>query len=137
MDKWRIYEELISDIPETLTVDECMIGINWTFVRSGNHAGIAMTFRSSCISGIENGTYIGKSLKETAAGAKSWNMLQASVGMAAINAYCNTPEKMAGIDAGEQKAGTGESIFGVPVEDMTGKNVTVIGPVGLSTWLMF
>ena len=127
MSKWQIYDELISSIPEDLTVDECIIGINWTFVRSGSQAGIAMTFRSSCVSGMENGTYVGKRLKAVAEGAKSWNMLQASVGMGAINAFYNTPEKMAQIDVEKAETGTGESIFSVPLEDMTGKNVTVVG----------
>lgn len=127
MSKWKLYDELIREIPEELPVDECIIGINWTFVRSGEHEGIAMTFRNSCISGLETGPYIGKPLREVASGAKSWNMLQASVGMAAINAFYNTPDKLSKIDQGEQETGTGESIFSVPVEDMTGKNVTVIG----------
>ncbi len=127
MDKWQIYDELIEGIPAGLTIDECIIGINWSFVRAGAHAGIAMTFRSSCISGLTDGMYTGKSLKDVAAGAKSWNMLQASVGMAAINAFYNTPEKLAETDAGEQETGTGESIFSVPLESVVGKKVTVVG----------
>ena len=127
MSKWQIYNELIGRIPEDLTVDECIIGINWTFVRSGAHAGIAMTFRNNCPSGLENGPYVGQSLRTVAEGAKSWNMLQASVGMAAVNAFYNTPEKLKDIDVSEQHAGTGESIFSVPIEAMAGKNVAVIG----------
>ncbi len=128
MNKWKIYDELIGGIPEGLTVDECIIGINWTFIRAGEHAGIAMTFRSSCVSGMAEGTYVGKSLKEVAEGAKSWNMLRASVGMAAINAFYNTAENMAAVgDAKSRNTGAGESVFSEPLESLVGKAVAVIG----------
>ena len=80
---------LIAGIPEHLTVDECIIGLHCTFIRSGDRAGIAMTYRGSSVSGLTNGTVIGKPLKEIASGMKSWDMLQASMGVAACNAWYN------------------------------------------------
>ena len=96
---WDLYDALIDGVPSDLTVDECIIGLHWTFVRSGNYAGIAMTFQGSSISGLANGFHIGKPLRDVAAGVKSWNMLQASVGMAACE----------------------------PLESFSGKKVAVVG----------
>ena len=65
---WDLYDALIDGVPSDLTVDECIIGLHWTFVRSGNYAGIAMTFQGSSISGLANGFHIGKPLRDVAAG---------------------------------------------------------------------
>ena len=131
MNNWELYDALIDGIPADRVVDECIIGLHWTFVRSGDMAGIAMTFQGSSLSGLKNGPFIGRSLQEVAAGLKSWDMLQASVGMAACNAWYNSRDKIAvfGIDQDGKntQAGAGESIFNQPLEAIQGKKVAVIG----------
>ncbi len=126
---WDLYDTLISGIPNDLTVDECIIGLHWTLIRAGNRAGIAMTFRGSSISGLANGPVNGKTLKEVASGVKSWDMLQASMGMAACNAWYNNREKLSllGMNLSGNQAGSGDSIFNEPVDSLVGKNVAVIG----------
>ena len=127
---WDLYDALIEKIPAEPVVEECIIGLHWTFVRAGGYAGIAMTFRGSSITGLSDGPYIGKSLRDVASGAKSWDMLQASVGMAACNAWFNSVDKMTELGlaqtADDQKAG-GQSIFDEPLETLLGKKVAVIG----------
>ena len=129
VDNWKIYNELIDGIPSNIEIDECIIGLHWTYVRANDCVGIAMTYQGSSSSGLKNGSVIGKSLKEIANGAKSWDMLQASVGMAACNAYYNTPAKMIELGVGQEKeqAGTGESIFDDPMDSIIGKKVAVVG----------
>ena len=126
---WDLYDALIDGVPSDLTVDECIIGLHWTFVRSGNYAGIAMTFQGNSISGLANGFHVGKPLRDVAAGVKSWDMLQASVGMAACNAWYNSPDKMLslGLASPEPQAGIGNSIFNEPLESFSGKKVAVVG----------
>lgn len=127
---WELYDSLIEEIPSDLVIDDCLIGLHWTYVRAGEYAGIAMTYQGSSISGLANGPVIGKSLRDAASGIKSWDMLQASMGMAACNAWFNTPDKMAvfGIDRGDDRdAGPGKSIFDEPMESLLGKKVAVIG----------
>ena len=127
---WELYDSLIEEIPSDPVIDDCLIGLHWTYVRAGEYAGIAMTYQGSSISGLANGPVIGKSLRDAASGIKSWDMLQASVGMAACNAWFNTPDKMAalGIDCGDDhSAGPGKSIFDEPMESLLGKKVAVIG----------
>ena len=128
---WELYDTLIESIPSEPVVEDCVIGLNWTFVRAGRYAGIAMTFQGSSPSGLADGPYIGRTLRDVAAGLKSWDMLRASVGMAAVNAWFNAPEKMAALGLAQteeaQKAGAGESIFNEPLERLLGKKVAVIG----------
>ena len=130
-DPWELYDSLIEEIPAGLTVEECIIGLHWTFVRAGDRAGVAATFQGGSASGLAQGLHRGKSLRDVAAQVKSWDMLQASVGMAAVNAWFNSPEKMEalGIDsaAGKEKTGTGDSVFDEPMDALTGKKVAVIG----------
>jgi hypothetical protein len=71
MNRWELYDTLIDEIPTDRTVDKCVIGLNWTFVRSGDLAGIAMTYRGSSTSGLKNGSVLGRSLQDVAAGMKS------------------------------------------------------------------
>ena len=131
MKNWELYDILLDGIPSDLFVDECIIGLNWTFVRAGDYAGIAMTFQGSSVSGLTNGSCIGRSLRDVAAGIKSWDMLQSSVGMAACNAWYNARDKMAALGLDQEgkaeQAGAGQSIFNQPLESIVGKKVTVIG----------
>ena len=126
---WKLYDALIESIPPEPVVEDCVIGLNWTYVRAGDYAGVAVTVQGSSGSGLADGPYIGKSLRDVAAGVKSWDMLRASVGMAAVNAWFNTPEKMAALGlartAGE--AGAGGSVFDEPLESLCGKKVAVVG----------
>lgn len=128
---WEIYDSLINEIPGDLIIEECIIGLHWTFVRAGRYCGIAATFQGSSISGLSDGPIIGKSLRDAAAGVKSWDMLKASMGMAACNAWFNAADKMTalgiGQENGEKSAGTGQSIFDEPMESLIGKKVAVIG----------
>lgn len=126
---WELYDALIESIPGEPVVEDCIIGLNWTYVCAGDYAGIAMTFQGSSASGLSDGPYIGRPLREVAAGIKSWEMLRASVGMAAVNAWFNSPEKMAALGFAQtaEDVGAGESIFNEPLESLLGKKVAVIG----------
>ena len=119
---WDLYNALIDGIPSGLTVDECIIGLNWTFVRSGDLAGIAMTYQGSSATGLANGSYIGRSLRDVASGMKSWDMLQASLGMAACNAWYNSPRNLNSFWLGQDipQDGIGESIFNELLESFDG-----------------
>ena len=130
-DKWKMYDELISGIPEGIKIREVVIGIHWTTVLTDELCGMAGTVTAGFRTGIENGLYTGMDLKEAAQRAKSWNFLEASVGMAAINTWYNSLDKMKELglysDDGSNFAGQGDSVFSHPEETMKGKKVTVVG----------
>lgn len=126
---WQIYDELIDSIPENLTVVECMLGASWTLVKSEQGLGIAKT-----VNGGKNGTgfcdITGIQLKKLAQYSKSWNMHEASLGMAAINAAYNTPLKVrdiTGEPVSKSDSHQKNNAFKILENDVAGKKVAVIG----------
>lgn len=126
---WQIYDDLINEIPEDLTVLECMLGASWTLVRSEQGLGIAKTIKGGK-QGTKLNNIAGMQLKKLAEYSKSWNMLEASLGMAAINAAFNNPLQVKDI-TGEPvvKSGNPEkyNAFKILEPNLQGKKVAVIG----------
>jgi uncharacterized protein (DUF4213/DUF364 family) len=126
---WEIYDALIDGIAPELRVDDAFVGEYWTMVRSGNGVGLAMTLHGSTRPPVLGQTAdgpacIGLSLRELAAAAKSWNFTEASLGMAAINAYWNSPERplvARALEHGDTEA------FSAWKSRVAGKKVAVIG----------
>lgn len=128
-DVWEIYDDLIDAIPEDLTVLECMLGVSWTLVRSERGLGIAKTLKGGK-KGAALTNVTGRPLKKLAHYAKSWNMLEASMGQAAINAAFNTPSEVMAI-TGQPMTNSDDpqklNIFKQLTPEITGKKVAVIG----------
>lgn len=90
---WEIYDDLINEIPENFIVDELICGNGMSYVRSGKGSGIAgFHLINETRMPIFTKNFIGAPLKEIAACVKSWNMAEASIGVAAMNAYYNNAE---------------------------------------------
>lgn len=127
---WAIYDDLINAIPEDLTVLDCMLGLHWTLVKSEAGTGAAMTVNGGQISSGEHKDFIGMPLKELAAAIKSWTMLEASLGLAAINSAFNTPKQVSALtgqvfdESAESEAANAFTRF---LPDIKGKKVAVIG----------
>ncbi|MDD3965744.1 MAG: DUF364 domain-containing protein [Candidatus Neomarinimicrobiota bacterium] len=99
----QILVQLISDIPE-LAVDEVIIGVHSVLVKSGALAGIASTIKyCGPHTQLRNAGELEKhTLRKLASYALSDNLLEASVGMAAINcALSANAEKYREINAKE------------------------------------
>jgi len=89
---WEIYDALLEGIPEDLFVDELITGNGISYIRSGNGAGIAVFRDYETRAPLFSKNLLGAPLREVAGCVKSWNYVEASVGLAAINAYYNNPE---------------------------------------------
>ncbi|AFA48250.1 Rossmann-like domain-containing protein [Acetobacterium woodii] len=89
---WEIYDALINGIPENLKVDELVCGKKRTYLRSGNGAGIAASRPYETRMPLLIKDMIGLPLREVAGCIKSWNFVEAAVGVAAVNAYYNNPQ---------------------------------------------
>lgn len=126
---WKIYDDLIDAIPENLTVLGCMLGVSWALVRSERGLGIAKTIKGGK-KGTELSNVTGMPLKKLACYAKSWNMLEASLGQAAINAAYNVPAEITDI-TGKPVINSfnseEENAFKVLEPEIIGKKVAVIG----------
>lgn len=88
----KLYDELIGGIPEKLTVKRFVAGSFWTVVESEVGAGVAGTVKIISRPPLARYAIEGAPLKEVAALALSWNLVEAGIGVAALNAYYNAPE---------------------------------------------
>ena len=98
-DFFELYDSLIDGIHTDAIIAETLSGQCWTAVETADAFGMAMTTPVDTAPKMITEGYTGMSLKELAATAKSWNLTEAGFGMAAINAYYNTPERLDALDA--------------------------------------
>jgi uncharacterized protein (DUF4213/DUF364 family) len=128
---WALYDALIDPIPPGLKADEAIAGEGWVYVRSADRVGLAMNLAR--IHAVDTRPRMlpedcqglrGMPLKEIAAAAKSWNFAEASLGVAALNAFWNSPEHGA---VARSLEGDGSEAFEAYAERVRGKKVAVIG----------
>ncbi len=94
LDLNALYDELIEGIPEDLPVDDVYCSHFMAVVVSGEGMGLGEFpdyFDTRPM--IESGDKSKLTLKQLAKGIKSWNLTEAALGQAAINAYYNSVEQ--------------------------------------------
>jgi uncharacterized protein len=84
-----IYRELVSGIPLGQPVTACVAGLVWTLVKAGGNAGLALTLRDGVFDSTLPGRVSGVEARWLAERITSWNMFDASLAMAVINAWYN------------------------------------------------
>ena len=89
---WELYDKLIAGVPEELHVKRAVAGSFWTAVESEQGVGVSGTAKSMTRPPLARFTLEGAPLRQVAALSKSWNFVEASIGVAALNAYYNSPE---------------------------------------------
>jgi uncharacterized protein len=124
--KWALYDDLLSQIPDNMTVKDVLIGIHWTMVRSAG-IGLSMTQPNGPRSIPDAGEFIGCKLKKIASLVKSWHPHEAALGLAAINSYINAPETIAKNWKTDPATQPNESVFLYMKPQLSGKKVTVVG----------
>ena len=98
---FELYDTLLNGIDTDAVVNSTLMGQCWTAVETSAHFGMAMTTPVDTAPRMLGRNYCGMPLKELAAAAKSWNLAEAGFGMAAINAFYNTPAKLEQLGAYE------------------------------------
>lgn len=126
---WAMYDRLITGIPAEVVVEDYCTGCAWTLVRAAGAIGVALTVRQRAGHADDSRPILGRPLREVAELIKSWNFIEASIGMAAINAWYNSPQRTASLGLLSDTPDDGERseafhIFGPVLE---GKKVAVIG----------
>lgn len=128
---WELYDALIDGIPENFTVDELICGKKRSYIRSGNGVGIASSRPYETRMPMLTKDMIGLPLREVAACVKSWNFVEAAVGIAAINAYYNNPQvaRENGVEFSDKKRVEDRTFdpFIMSQNEVKGKKVAVIG----------
>ena len=101
-DFFTLYDLLIDGIHTDAVIRSTLMGECWTAVETAGHFGMAMTTPvDTAPRMLDSRDYCGISLKELATAAKSWNLSEAGFGMAAVNAFYNTPAKLEQLGAYE------------------------------------
>jgi uncharacterized protein (DUF4213/DUF364 family) len=131
---WELYDRLISEIPEDITVEDYNAGSGWTMMSAGGNTGVAFTVKQITRPCTRTDALYGIPLREAAKLVKSWNFLEASLGQAAINSWYNSLEKASALPHfriaenhevdGQQKQKDG---FDEAATELAGKKVAVIG----------
>ena len=121
---WELYDSLIEEIPAERKVTGVFVGNCWTVVSSDDGTmGAAMTTHLSTMP-QQYAEYKGLPLRTLAACVKSWNLIEAGIGMAAINAWYNSASRMESLQAAQGDARY--CTFDIPVE---GKRVVKVGHI--------
>ena len=123
---FELYDLLIDGIDTDAVVTNTLMGDCWTAVETENHFGMAMTTPVDTAPRMLGSDYTGMPLSKLAQAGKSWNLTEAGFGMAAINAFYNTPGKL-------EQLGAYEPFDNYCTDglDLRGKRIGVIGHLNM------
>lgn len=123
---FELYDILIHGVDTNAVVTDTLMGQCWTAVETDGHFGMAMTTPVDTAPRMLGSGYMGMPLKELASAAKSWNLTESSFGMAAINAFYNTPARL-------EQLGAYEPFDNYCTDglDLRGKKIGIIGHLNM------
>lgn len=90
---WKLYDAMINGIPEGIEVTSVFSGSSFSCVCTAENMGICETL----VGGQGQSRYVfsgSESLRQLAGLVKSWNYVEASIGLAAINCWYNSQERL-------------------------------------------
>lgn len=125
-DFFALYDALIRGIDTDDRISNTYMGECWTAVETADRFGMAMTTPVDTAPRMLYANYSGISLRDLAAASKSWNLTEAGFGMAAINAYYNTPERLDALGAYEPFEN-----YCTDGLDLRGKRIGVVGHLNM------
>lgn len=123
-DRWQLYKDLIGGMPNDIGVKRLVVGAQWAYVEAESGIGVSMLVRGGAGGPRLSHAASEMSLRDLAALSVSWSFVEATVGVAALNAwYAAEPQaRAAGMVVDE-----GKTAFAVYRDLMAGKRVTVVG----------
>ena len=125
-DFFALYDALLAGIDSAAPVLSTAMGEQWCLAAAEEGLGLAMHTSGASIPPLYPAGLAALPLFRAAQAVKSWNLEEASFGLAAVNAFYNTPARLAGLpDYGHYADGL----------DFTGMTVGLVGhmhgPAGL------
>jgi len=121
---WELYDSLIEEIPSHIKVESAFVGNYWTIVTADNgNMGVAMTTNLTTIA-PQSHSYVGRSLRDVGSLVHSWNLVEAGIGMAAINAWYNSGSRLDALAALQDN--DRYCTFDIPVES---KKIVKVGHI--------
>lgn len=94
---WKLYNHLIRQIPDEVLVKDYCLGLHWSYVEADSGTGVAYTTRNGGKRHYK-GDLRGLQLKSVAELSKSWCFEEASIGVAALNAWYAQREQLEGFN---------------------------------------
>lgn len=94
----ELYNNLLSHIPDSIIVDDYLVGARWTYVQCAGHIGLAKTINEARFP-MEIVPQIGMPLSQLCRAVLSWNYLSAGLGLAAINTAFNNEDYIKSLDS--------------------------------------
>lgn len=129
-DFFAIYNALLEGVDSPTPVLTTAMGEQWCLAGTETGLGIAMHTPGASIPPLHPAGLAGLPLSEAAQAVRSWNLEEASFGLAAVNAFYNTPARLAALGAGLPESGHYADRL-----DFTGLTVGIVGhmhgPAGL------
>lgn len=84
---WTLYDQLIEGIPEEVCVKDYCLGVYWSYVEAESGMGVSYTCRGGATKNKDKRDFTGLPLRELAGMARSWCFEEATLGVAAMNAW--------------------------------------------------
>lgn len=139
---WKLYNHLIGNLPDDILVKDYCLGTNWSYLEAECGMGVSYTCKGGARR-TRRQDLRGLPLKTVAELAKSWCFEEASLGVAALNAYYARKELLDPLGAvydgqgrsadaaSGSRGGTGAQnafeLYRPRIERSARKNVTVVG----------
>lgn len=122
---WQLHDDLVDALPAGVLVTDCILS-RFALVTSdiGGH-GLALTDRGGRRSTRSADQVIGRDLRSVAALARSWDFELAAVGVAAMNSWFNTEQRV--LASGAELTGADDDSFVLHAGRVSGKRVGVVG----------
>ncbi len=121
-DFFALYEALAAGVTSEAPILETAAGKYWSMAAAGEGMGLAMATPGDSIPPLFPGGLTGLPLCTAAKAAASWNLSEAGLGLAAANAFYNTPARMEAL--GSREPFENYSTAGL---DLEGRTVGIIG----------
>ena len=90
---WELYDRLIEGVPSDAVVLDYCLGLHWSYLEATCGIGGAFTVTGGAPRKHKANLY-GRSLQEIASFAKSWNWEEATLGVAALNAWYSQADRV-------------------------------------------
>ena len=125
-EQWNLYRQLVEGVPEGIAVKDILVGNHWVIVEAESGCGMAMIVSGGMgkYNLYPNARHM--QLRDLAAQCVSWNFLEASVGVAALNAWYSTPENAAAAGMKIEESGSNDG-FDLYKRLCMGKRVCIVG----------
>lgn len=127
---FALYDILLRGLDGSQSLTSTLSGDQWCLAESADGLGLAMHTPGETISPMFPNGLDGLPILMAAQAVKSWNLREASFGLAAVNAYYNSPERLSKLNAALP-----ENLHYTRGLDFSGMTVGIVGhmrgPAGL------